>query len=179
MTKRCSKCRETQELSEFYKDRRCSDGRGSWCKSCFREQYQASKHVRLVRRQELYFADVEASRAASKVYREANKEALAAAQRKLKYGISAEQYAEMVARQKGQCAICEAPPGIKGLCIDHCHETGAVRALLCGNCNMAIGKLRDDPRIMRAAADYVEAHQTRLLPEGSPHDGQEEGPLCW
>lgn len=89
--------------------------------------------------------------------------------------MSAEQYAEMVARQKGRCAICGDPPGNRGLSIDHCHATGVVRGLLCTNCNQALGKFRDDPRLMRAAADYVEAYQTeRLLPSGSPHDGLEE-----
>jgi hypothetical protein len=80
----------------------------------------------------------------------------------------------MVARQKGRCAICEAPPTRQGLCIDHCHETGVVRGLLCGNCNQAIGKLRDDPRIMRAAAEYVEKYQAgRFFPDGNPHDALE------
>lgn len=176
--KRCSKCKVERPRSEFYKHKRTLDGLGSWCKLCFRAQYEASRDVRIARQKERYHADVSASRAASKKFREANKEKLRDNQRWLKYGVSAEQYAEMVARQKGRCAICGDPPTRQGLCIDHCHETGVVRGLLCANCNQALGKLRDDPRIMRAAIDYVEAYQERTPPTGPPRTGQHEQDRC-
>lgn len=173
--KRCSKCKQERPRSEFYAHTRTCDRLTSWCKSCFREQYEATRERRLARKRELWFADVDASRAASRAYLRANREAVAANVRKAKYGVSAEQYAEMVARAKGRCELCGDPPSSRGLGIDHCHRTGIVRGLLCTRCNTALGKLRDDPRLMRAAADYVERHQARrLLPEGSPHDGQKK-----
>jgi hypothetical protein len=173
--KRCSKCKVEQPVEEFYRDKKMSGGRGSWCKTCFRAQYAATRERRLARNKERYFADVEASRAADKARRALDKDKLAARHRQRTYGISAEQYAEMVARCKGRCEICEAPPTRQGLCIDHDHTTGAVRGLLCGSCNQALGKLKDDPRIMRAALAYVEQHQTSgSFPEGSPHDGHQQ-----
>jgi hypothetical protein len=56
-----------------------------------------------------------------------------------RYGLTDEEYRQLVARQKGRCAIC----GRKELCIDHNHNTGKVRGLLCGRCNAALGLLDD------------------------------------
>jgi hypothetical protein len=57
-----------------------------------------------------------------------------------KYGLSQEQYEAIAAEQQGCCAICgQAPESGKWLAIDHCHQTGRVRALLCTYCNLAVG----------------------------------------
>ncbi|MGQ5576747.1 endonuclease VII domain-containing protein [Streptomyces sp. ECR3.8] len=58
---------------------------------------------------------------------------------KLRYGITIEQYEQMLASQRGGCAICGSFPGGKRLAVDHCHVTGRVRALLCPQCNRSIG----------------------------------------
>jgi hypothetical protein len=75
---------------------------------------------------------------------------------KRRYGISAAEADVMLAAQLGLCAICHEAPAAH---VDHDHETGAVRALLCFNCNGGLGQFRDDPVVLRAAADYVERHQ--------------------
>ncbi len=65
----------------------------------------------------------------------------------------------MLATQGGRCAICETdePRGRHSTFnVDHNHETGVVRGLLCCDCNLSIGKLGDDPARLRAAADYLE-----------------------
>lgn len=78
------------------------------------------------------------------------------------YGIDSRQYDAMVASQDRLCAICGAQETAMmrgktlGLSVDHCHETGAVRGLLCRACNAGIGHLKDDPRLLRAAIDYLE-----------------------
>jgi hypothetical protein len=63
------------------------------------------------------------------------------------YGITLEQYLHMLAAQAGGCAMCSAPPAEgRRLVVDHCHQSGRVRALLCGPCNTQLGayeKLRD------------------------------------
>ncbi len=72
------------------------------------------------------------------------------------YGIEPEQYLKMYNDQKGCCAICgEEPSTQRGLHLDHCHETGKVRGLLCHGCNVGIGSLRDDPDILKKALDYL------------------------
>jgi hypothetical protein len=81
-------------------------------------------------------------------------------QRIRQYNLTLEEFHKMLEDQGGECAIC----GYDNLSnrnyfpvVDHCHKTGIVRGLLCGNCNHAIGKLKDDPKLLRRAADYLEA----------------------
>lgn len=82
--------------------------------------------------------------------------------RERRYGVGADEYARMLAAQDGKCAICGAterrvgPDGeVTTLCVDHDHKTGAVRALLCHGCNVALGQFDDDPERLEAAAAYV------------------------
>jgi hypothetical protein len=72
-----------------------------------------------------------------------------------RYGITAEEADAMFERQGGLCAICRAAPAKH---VDHDHATGAVRALLCFNCNGGLGQFKDDPDLLKAAADYVRFH---------------------
>ena len=70
------------------------------------------------------------------------------------------QYAELLARQGGVCAICGNPPkqGGRRLNVDHDHRTGQVRGLLCFVCNHHILGKYATPAKLRAAADYLDAH---------------------
>lgn len=83
----------------------------------------------------------------------------------VKYGISVSDWDEMFDRQGGRCAICQLPEEEVGgrLHVDHCHTTGSVRGLLCQGCNTGIGKLREDPGIIRNAAAYVERSMVKAL----------------
>jgi hypothetical protein len=71
------------------------------------------------------------------------------------YGLSATDYNKMLHDQGGVCAICRGSPRGKHLSVDHCHNTGAVRGLLCGSCNSTIGKLKDDPMLTHLATKYL------------------------
>jgi hypothetical protein len=64
----------------------------------------------------------------------------------------------LLAKQEGLCAICQVAPAQH---VDHDHSDGRVRALLCFNCNGGLGQFKDDPDVLRAAADYVEFHRER------------------
>lgn len=75
-----------------------------------------------------------------------------------RYGISAVEADLMLESQEGLCAICRAAPAVH---VDHDHATGAVRALLCFNCNGGLGQFKDDPIALHAAAYYVQAHTIR------------------
>ena len=78
---------------------------------------------------------------------------------KEKYGITMEEFEVMKAEQDGVCAIC-GTKGKKELSVDHDHETGMVRGLLCsGGCNPGLGYFKDNPELLRAAAEYLEARQ--------------------
>jgi len=75
------------------------------------------------------------------------------------YGITVEEYDEMLMAQDGTCAICELPPTDgKPLRVDHNHETGQVRGLLCHNCNVVLGLMHDDPTLLAAACLYIQEH---------------------
>jgi len=84
---------------------------------------------------------------------------------KRRYGITAADAAAMVAAQGGLCAICKAAPAVH---VDHDHATGAVRQMLCFNCNGGLGQFKDDPAVLRAAAHYVEHHRDTSV---DPSDG--------
>lgn len=74
--------------------------------------------------------------------------------RAARYSLSVKQLSALIEAQGDACAIC----GCEGpLVVDHCHDSLAVRGLLCGRCNSGIGMLQNSPTVMRAAADYIEA----------------------
>ena len=73
------------------------------------------------------------------------------------FGITSKQYDEMLVSQKGCCKLCgkDGSKLTKRLAVDHCHETGAVRGLLCGTCNTALGLFYDNIELMKKAIKYV------------------------
>lgn len=116
----------------------------------FRNWHLQNKERRNARRLELYYE---------------NKLRELAAARKYLYGLTAEDLDALMAAQGGVCAICGSQPDpVRGLDVDHDHACcpgkqscgKCIRGLLCNSCNLAIGKLRDDPAMLRRAADYLE-----------------------
>ena len=132
--KECKKCKEDKPFSEFVRHASCKDGFRQECRGCMSD-YQKVKRVSyrgvISRRYSL----------------------------KKNYGLSIEQYDRMLEDQKGKCAICAAkrPPDapLSFFHVDHDHQTGVVRGLLCGPCNTGIGMLKDDPKVLRKAIKYL------------------------
>jgi hypothetical protein len=98
------------------------------------------------------------------------------------YGVPIEQLDQILADQRSRCAICKRhwskckpikrthydASYLQHLGVDHAHDTGAIRGLLCNACNLAIGLLGEDIATFRRAADYLSrAREARLL--GSPN----------
>lgn len=77
---------------------------------------------------------------------------------KKKYGITKEELDQRIEMQDGSCCICGESVATH---VDHNHDTGAVRDILCHQCNTGIGMLKDNPDVLRAAADYLEDHEQR------------------
>ena len=78
-----------------------------------------------------------------------------------RYGIGWEEYTALLNAQEGKCAICKQPPGKNvrahwggKLCVNHCHDTGRVRGLLCNDCNLAVGYGKTES-VLLAAANYI------------------------
>lgn len=78
------------------------------------------------------------------------------------YGLTPSQYGAMYGQQEGRCAVCADVliKGAKGTHVDHCHDTGVVRGLVCFVCNTGMGKFRDDPNRLRKAAEYLEVRRS-------------------
>ena len=88
------------------------------------------------------------------------------------YDITVEEYERLLAFQGGRCAICGQQPKARRLAIDHDHETGAVRGLLCSadewGCNVSLRKLLNDPEMARRAYAYVLQHPFDRMKAGLP-----------
>jgi len=126
-----------------------------------REYRQATADERNARRRERYASDAalrDKTRKEARAWQQANP-SKRLAQRVRKYGLTAEQYKQRLADQGGGCAICAATssrgkPGER-LHVDHCHQSGRVRGLLCSECNRGIGHFRDDAERLERAAAYL------------------------
>ena len=110
--------------------------------------------------------DYEAKLAYQREHYWRNRDRSLAKRRQHKYGISEEQYSEMVVRQGGVCASCgepeteRSPKGyLRALAVDHDHATGRVRALLCGACNRTLGHSGEDADRLRRVAEYLDKQQ--------------------
>lgn len=76
---------------------------------------------------------------------------------KRRYGITVDDYEQLLIKQDYSCAICgtkECPTG-RNFAVDHCHSTGKVRGLLCSLCNKGIGSLKDSEEIVNKALKYL------------------------
>ncbi len=135
--KSCSSCKKVLHLDLFENDSRYSDGKRSQCSQC---RYSSQRDRRL---------DSHLQR---------------------KYGISLSEFKQISTKQGDVCAICGLPetaiPGPKGkrykhtentrLVVDHDHETGKVRGLLCRSCNIGLGIFKDSTENLRVAIEYLE-----------------------
>lgn len=101
------------------------------------------------------------------------------------YGLSLETYNVMLAAQGGVCAICKGnetyvPKGhtkAKPLSVDHNHTTGAIRGLLCSNCNYVIGHCKENIEVLREAIKYIEKYSAPAPDDSIPSEviqGSEE-----
>lgn len=145
--KLCSRCGKTKPLNKFSKDASTKDGYQRWCKACH------SKYAR-----QHYDEHKEEKSEYGHQYRAGRKEEIVGYALQRTYGITLAEYDTMLIAQGGGCAICGRSPEENGrrLGVDHDHETGEVRGLLCGNCNQGIGFFKDDTGRLRSAANYLE-----------------------
>lgn len=80
------------------------------------------------------------------------------------YGLAAGTAEVVFAQFEELCAICgvtESAGNQKGLVVDHCHASGAIRGLLCRHCNVAIGMFKEDPKLLTAAIAYLKKHKVQ------------------
>lgn len=80
------------------------------------------------------------------------------------YGLTENQYMAKINDQRNVCAICGKKDEGKVLCVDHDHATGEVRGLLCNNCNIGLGNLKDSIQILQSAIEYLHKYLKRSEP---------------
>lgn len=86
------------------------------------------------------------------------------------FGIGLDRYNQILSTQNFVCAICEKPENVErggkplSLAVDHDHATGAIRGILCANCNHGLGKFCDDPGLLRNAIVYLSKHKPMVQP---------------
>lgn len=143
--KKCRDCARFLSLTEFGPEHRRPGTLSPRCKSCglTRSKNFYKKHATKRRRGAL--------------------EHYYAVRRYAKYGLTKAKFDDMWRSQEGRCAICCEPlrNGGNGVHVDHDHATGAVRGLLCSQCNHGVGHFRDNPHYCIAAASYLRRNAVR------------------
>lgn len=136
MLRRCFDCKQEKAIDAFILRKTDKTGRGHCCQTCANER---SKH-----------------------YRQANRDKSRACVRnsiyKSRYGLTLTQIEDLKAGQAYKCAVCGRDD--KRLVVDHCHATGAIRGVLCNNCNVALGQVADNVDILTKLIVYVERNTT-------------------
>ena len=128
--KRCTRCKEEKAIEMFWNNKSMKDGLDTLCMECRKDSSNKTytKNADLVWERQLL----------------------------AKYGITAEDYSYMLEQQQGGCAICfQSNPSGRRLAVDHNHDTGEVRGLLCGRCNVGLGNFGDNVDNLEAAIDYL------------------------
>lgn len=165
MERRCKECGEVKPVDGFYRNSKGRDGLRPECKAC------------TARKRAAWYVDHSAEeKARVKSWQQANSERVNASQRerrrspearraqrdghlRRKFGITIDAFEEQLAAQGGVCAICRREPHPTiSLHVDHDHESGALRGLICFDCNAGLGKFRDDRGLLAAAARYLLEH---------------------
>jgi hypothetical protein len=131
-----------------------------YCPMCKQNKDTSKFSISRTRRRAVHSYCVDCDRARCKIYYQSIKEQVREANLKSTYGITLSDFDSMLDAQKGRCAICltDTPGGKGRFHIDHDHDSGKVRGLLCTNCNLGIGNMKDSPAILLAAMKYLEIH---------------------
>ena len=132
-SKICTKCKVNKPTTHYYIKSKKTGTLRSRCKLCYSNDSAAR------------YRTPEATEARKKVWKKYQRFKL--------YGITPKIYESMVDSQGGRCLICDVQSD--KLCIDHCHDTGKVRGLLCSSCNAGLGFFRDSVDKLEKAIDYL------------------------
>lgn len=179
--KPCPKCGETS-VAEFYKDRTTASGLSTYCKSCKKAKEKLysfnNKEAVSTRKKGYYANNREEITEKNKAFYHENQPAIRERRKEIRlsnldrsrnenlkhnFGISLEQYNQMLEAQGGLCAVCGKPETARSnrgdraklLSVDHDHATGAIRGLLCSKCNTALGLMNDNTSLFEKAIEYL------------------------
>lgn len=132
----CRLCGQ-DDPNEFYADRNRRDGLHTYCKECCKKRAKGS-----------YAKDPESHKRRHREWVANNKERNKLIKLKSSIGITAEQYAALAK----VCVICGS---VSDLVVDHSHQSGRIRGMLCASCNKGLGFFKDNPSLLFRAAEYI------------------------
>lgn len=174
-TKVCTKCRLELPLNKFSKNKKRNDGLESICKNCKNKYMQKwyKNNKELVSNYNKKYRKINSFELnkKNKEWCDKNVEAIKKYRHeqdiKFLYGITREQYNQMLEQQNGVCAICGKEEStchgitkkITNLAVDHNHKTGKVRGLLCSYCNKALGGFKDNEEFLIKAIEYLKGNK--------------------
>jgi hypothetical protein len=156
--KRCKICGELKPLEDFYRTPGARDGFRLECKKCNlaarAAKYRENPRPTIERVMRWQRANREQYQARQREYVESGKKSISnrKSHLKRKYGLTLAEFDTLLASQGGGCAICGLPDADN---VDHDHDTGRVRGILCFPCNVAVGLLHDSEERARSAAAYI------------------------
>lgn len=151
LVKRCPRCNFWKHHSLFYVTKnRASLGLSNYCKPCTRERRKKYKRGRLAQTR---IDNVQHVRAWRKRHPEKAKELARQTRYRKQYRMSIEGIEAMKVAQGGRCLLCQRSAI---LVVDHDHETGRVRGMLCLRCNSWLGTIENNPGIMDRARGYLD-----------------------
>ena len=152
--KKCTKCGEVKDRTNFLVEPKRYDGLSPWCRSCRNTNSKMWKR-----------RNIQKVKTTVDNWRKKHPDVERARHLKKKYNITISQYDLMLESQSGRCAIChsETPGGRGCFHVDHDHDTGRVRGLLCSRCNQGIGLFLDSETIVLSALYYLKLHNQSLI----------------
>lgn len=149
--KTCKSCNKDKLYTDFHKKSSSTDGYFSICKIC-----RKTTHLKYYKNNKQKYRDSWKRWSSNNI--EDYKYYSWIKDLKRNYGLTLDQYNNMLEVQNNKCAICfKDQKDISNfrLSVDHCHKTGKIRGLLCNSCNTAIGSLNDDTQILNSAINYL------------------------
>jgi hypothetical protein len=147
--KKCNRCNQEKPKSDFFLNSKRSDGIQTYCKPC---------HLEYGRERYANPEAFERRKMNRDLYKERRKQSSRKWYLKSTHNITEDQYAKLFNEGSEQCWICKQFTEYS-LNVDHNHQTGQIRGLLCGKCNRALGLFQDNKNIIRAAAKYLESFE--------------------
>ncbi len=155
-TKACLKCGKEWPISEYHEKRgkpqpQCKECRSEYMRGYYQDNYDRER----AKRKAWYEANKLRVCEQLKEEYKANPEKYKWQRLKQKYGVTQEQYEGLRKMQRNKCGICRTSFDETEPHLDHCHDTGKVRGLLCANCNTGIGLFKHNAKRMEKAIAYV------------------------
>ena len=156
--KKCTKCYiEFPETLEYFYWNGAKTKLASRCKQCVNDARREGQRTDKFKKWQKKYQKRASFKKYHKKYRatKEHKEAIRDYAYKNKFGITTDEYEIILQDQRGRCAVCGILPGERRLAVDHDHETGEIRGLLCVKCNAALGMADDNIEILKKLIDYL------------------------